>query len=158
MTVGEKIYHLRREKGISQKDLAAALKVSRQSVSKWENDLMPVSYGKQEELKKFLCADSLFAEEEVAISRSEKVRFTANQKIVIAIISVFIALSVAVTVIVGIVSIPNLWADETQVTSLYVDFGYFWLAVGITLFIIAIEIFTVIVYRKENRKKLFGKN
>ena len=69
-------------------------------------------------------------------------------------LSVLIALSVIVTVIVGIVSIPNLWADEKQVTSLYVDFGYFWLALGITLIITAIEIFAVLAYRKENRKNV----
>ena len=37
MNLGENIYQLRTEKGMSQEDLAAALDVSRQSVSKWEN-------------------------------------------------------------------------------------------------------------------------
>lgn len=36
MTFGEKLLRLRREKGISQEQLAAALGVSRQAVSKWE--------------------------------------------------------------------------------------------------------------------------
>lgn len=36
MHLGERIYHLRTEKGMSQGDLADALSVSRQSVSKWE--------------------------------------------------------------------------------------------------------------------------
>ncbi|MDE6597317.1 MAG: helix-turn-helix domain-containing protein [Clostridia bacterium] len=36
--LGEKIYSLRKEKGLSQEELAAALNVSRQSVSKWETD------------------------------------------------------------------------------------------------------------------------
>ena len=92
--------------------------------------------------------------EEVAAAKAEKIRFTANQKIVLAIIAVFIALSFAVTVIVGIVSIPDLWADEKSATNLYVDFGYFWLALGITLIITAIEIFAVLVYRKENGKNV----
>lgn len=38
MTLGENIYRLRSEKNMSQLDLADALEVSRQSVSKWEND------------------------------------------------------------------------------------------------------------------------
>lgn len=38
MSLGENIYQLRRSKNMSQDDLAAALAVSRQSVSKWEND------------------------------------------------------------------------------------------------------------------------
>lgn len=39
MTLGETIKQYRAEKGMSQGDLADALDVSRQSVSKWENDL-----------------------------------------------------------------------------------------------------------------------
>lgn len=38
MRLGENIYRLRKSKNMSQDDLAAALEVSRQSVSKWEND------------------------------------------------------------------------------------------------------------------------
>lgn len=38
MNLGEKIYRLRTEKNLSQGDLADALDVSRQSVSKWENN------------------------------------------------------------------------------------------------------------------------
>lgn len=38
MGLGEKIYTLRTEKGMSQTDLAEALEVSRQSISKWETD------------------------------------------------------------------------------------------------------------------------
>ena len=37
MTIGEKISALRREKGMSQDELAEKLDVSRQSVSKWES-------------------------------------------------------------------------------------------------------------------------
>ena len=38
MTLGENIYRLRTEKNMSQGDLADTLNVSRQSVSKWENN------------------------------------------------------------------------------------------------------------------------
>ena len=36
MRLSEQIYRLRTERGLSQEDLANALDVSRQSVSKWE--------------------------------------------------------------------------------------------------------------------------
>ncbi len=39
MSLGENIYHYRTEKNWSQGDLAEALDVSRQSISKWENNL-----------------------------------------------------------------------------------------------------------------------
>ena len=38
MNLGENIYRLRTAKNMSQEDLAGALDVSRQSVSKWENN------------------------------------------------------------------------------------------------------------------------
>ena len=38
MNLGENIYKLRIAKNLSQEDLASALEVSRQSVSKWENN------------------------------------------------------------------------------------------------------------------------
>lgn len=39
MNLGESIYHLRTKHNLSQGDLADALDVSRQSVSKWENNM-----------------------------------------------------------------------------------------------------------------------
>lgn len=39
MTLGENIVRLRTNKNWSQSDLAEALEVSRQSVSKWETDV-----------------------------------------------------------------------------------------------------------------------
>ena len=39
MTLGERIRQMRLEHHLSQGDVADALDVSRQSVSKWENDL-----------------------------------------------------------------------------------------------------------------------
>jgi len=38
MSLGERIYKLRKEKNLSQGDLADMLGVSRQSISKWENN------------------------------------------------------------------------------------------------------------------------
>ena len=39
MAIGERIAELRKQRNISQVQLAKALEVSRQAVSKWENDL-----------------------------------------------------------------------------------------------------------------------
>jgi len=38
MTVGERLFNLRKEKNLSQEELANALDVSRQTISKWETD------------------------------------------------------------------------------------------------------------------------
>ena len=39
MTIGEKLAMLRKRKGITQEQLSEILKVSRQSVSRWEMDM-----------------------------------------------------------------------------------------------------------------------
>lgn len=38
VTFGERLYQLRKDRDLSQEELAALLDVSRQSISKWEND------------------------------------------------------------------------------------------------------------------------
>lgn len=38
MTLGEKLQYLRKEKGISQEQLAEQMTISRQAISKWELD------------------------------------------------------------------------------------------------------------------------
>lgn len=54
MTVGERVYRLRTERGMSQEELAGALRVSRQSVSKWETG------GSVPELDKLVKLSELF--------------------------------------------------------------------------------------------------
>ena len=54
MRLGETIYRLRTEKGMSQGELAEALSVSRQSVSKWETD------GATPDLEKLIKLSELF--------------------------------------------------------------------------------------------------
>lgn len=39
MTIGKRLYELRKQYGLSQEEVAEKLQVSRQTVSKWENDL-----------------------------------------------------------------------------------------------------------------------
>lgn len=47
MTLGQRLYQLRKDKNLSQEELADRLGVSRQSVSKWETD---ASYPEPEKL------------------------------------------------------------------------------------------------------------
>lgn len=66
MTLGEKIYRLRTEKGLSQEALGEALKVSRQSVSKWETDQSVPELDKLVAISEFfhVTTDYLLKEEE----------------------------------------------------------------------------------------------
>ena len=53
MSLGEKIYKLRNERNLSQGDLADALEVSRQSISKWETDASVPELDKLVKLSEF---------------------------------------------------------------------------------------------------------
>lgn len=68
MKLNEKIIALRKEKGMSQVDLADSLNVSRQTVSKWENgDSAPDIYNLTSLAKLFnVTTDSLLSEEDIS--------------------------------------------------------------------------------------------
>lgn len=57
MSIGQRITELRKEKNISQNQLAKALAVSRQAVSKWENDQSSPDSLKMIKLAEFLDTD-----------------------------------------------------------------------------------------------------
>ena len=69
MTLGENIYHYRTEKNWSQGDLADALNVSRQSISKWENNMAAPDLDKLIKLRAIfnITLDELVLGEQVSI-------------------------------------------------------------------------------------------
>ncbi len=79
-TTGQKIKLLRTEKNISQEELASALGVSRQAVSKWEQDQVLITLEKLRDISRFfgVTMESLVATDgsdiKVALSVSEKKR------------------------------------------------------------------------------------
>ena len=82
MTIGEKIAHLRIVNNISQEELAKTLKVSRQSLSKWENDEVYPSLSVIKELCKIfkITADELI-DDDIVIHRGNKISLgTSNIK------------------------------------------------------------------------------
>ena len=67
MKIGKKIAALRNKKGLSQEELANRLYVSRQTISKWENDVVLPDANNLKELSKlFECSiDEILSEEEI---------------------------------------------------------------------------------------------
>lgn len=74
MTLGEKIYKLRTEKNFSQGDLSEMLEVSRQSVSKWENDAATPDLDKIIKLAEIfgITIDELVKGEDISAPAEEK--------------------------------------------------------------------------------------
>lgn len=72
MSLGERIYRLRTEKNLSQGDLAERLEVSRQSVSKWENNsAVP-------DLEKIIKLGEIFGVSLDELVKGEKVTYTTG--------------------------------------------------------------------------------
>ncbi len=75
MTIGKKIIKLRNTHNLSQEELAARLNVSRQTVSKWENDVaMPDAYNVVELAKVFNCST-----DELLLGQEEERQENDNQ-------------------------------------------------------------------------------
>ena len=80
MNLGESIYRLRSEKNMSQGDLADALEVSRQSVSKWENNAATP------ELEQLMNLSELFAVtlDELVTGRCQNTEPAAAEEVVVS--------------------------------------------------------------------------
>ena len=74
MTIGEKIVHLRIVNNISQEELAKNLKVSRQSLSKWENnDTLPPLNSIKDLCQIFKVSADELIDDNIVIHRGKKV-------------------------------------------------------------------------------------
>lgn len=95
MTLGERIYQLRSAKGLSQGHLADMLEVSRQSISKWENDAAIPELDKLMKLSEIfdITLDELVKGEKSYTSEPKPVtQINQTQKIVGIIIFAFVGL------------------------------------------------------------------
>ena len=80
MTIGERIYELRRKNYVSQEELADIMQVSRQSVSKWETDQSYPELDKIAKLAKYfnVSIDYLITGEEYKTNSDSKTNETQN--------------------------------------------------------------------------------
>ena len=82
MELKERLTQLRKEKGLSQLELAEMLDVSRQAVSRWENGLSVPSTEKLKQLSNLYCVslDSLLSDsEEAATSQNSEITATGTE-------------------------------------------------------------------------------
>ena len=88
MTIGERLYNLRKEKGISQEALANELNVSRQSVSKWETGESTPDFDKIIPLCEFygITSDELLSgKKDIVAAKEEKVKNNFARNIAISV-------------------------------------------------------------------------
>ena len=80
MTLGQKIQNLRKEKGLSQEDLASQITVSRQAVSKWELDLTIADTENIVQLSKILSVSTDYLLSDVLEKEESKEKETGSVK------------------------------------------------------------------------------
>ena len=80
MTLGEKIYKLRNERNLTQEQLAEKLGVTRQSISKWEGDLVKPEIEKLKAMAKLfeVSLDDLISDEAAETKTTKAERFERN--------------------------------------------------------------------------------
>lgn len=82
MAFSKKLKDLRKERGISQEELAKVLHITRQSISKWETGTAYPDMEKMKMLSDFyeLSLDELMDQESKGASESEKERTEAGEE------------------------------------------------------------------------------
>ena len=112
MTLGERIYRLRADRNMTQEQLAEKLGVTRQSISKWEGDLVKPEIEKLKAMAKLfeVSLDDLISDEasdkkdkeEKTITEDSLNKKTNRNKIIITVIAWLLIIAMTVTIIVMI--------------------------------------------------------
>ncbi len=111
MTLGEQISQLRKQQKLSQEELAAAMQVSRQAVSKWENDISNPDTENLLHLAKIFKVDVNTLIDSQTNYEKEAVlpplEHTINQRKTILLLSILLVVALCSTFLLG-----TLWAIE----------------------------------------------
>ena len=111
MTLGERIYKLRNERNLTQEQLAEKLGVTRQSISKWEGDLVKPEIEKFKAMAKLfeVSLDDLISDEaaEVKPAKTDRLERDANIYKFVSIITAGICLVMIVIMIAVAVNLSD---------------------------------------------------
>ena len=111
MTLGERIYKLRNERNMTQEQLAEKLGVTRQSISKWEGDLVKPEIEKLKAMAKLfeVSLDDLISDEaaEVKPAKTDRLERDANIYKFVSIITAGICLVMIVIMIAVAVNLSD---------------------------------------------------
>ena len=111
MTLGERIYKLRNERNLTQEQLAEKLGVTRQSISKWEGDLVKPEIEKLKAMAKLfeVSLDDLISDEaaEVKPAKTDRLERDANIYKFVSIITAGICLVMIVIMIAVAVNLSD---------------------------------------------------
>lgn len=166
-TIGEKIYSLRKIKGLSQEELGFEIGVSRQTVSKWEASQVNPNIENIKQLCEVfnVSANYFFEEDEISIAPtinvtteiSEKAPNQSHKRILITLIiitSVLNALSIVLAGFIGsVIFNPDKWGVATSTLKIY-SVLFIFLCVVIVISVIAEIIFICLFNSKKVKVNL----
>lgn len=149
MNIGEKLYELRKEKHMSQEEVAEKLDVTRQTISKWETNMSTPDFDKIKPLCDLygITADELLTGEKREIKEQpmnkQEIKKERAQGIGTGVLFYFIA------VVWIMISIPVLFLNPVLAAAIFM------LLCGIATYKI---IYTCMVYKNEKEPKQEEKN
>ena len=164
--IGEKIYRLRKQKGLSQEELGFELGVSRQTISKWESDAMMPTMDKMVALCNlfdvdfdyFISKESKVSSVEAVTEKNcdaavEPVKSVKSQEGVVVglwINSFILVISIFCTVCIGFATSSHGKAPVV-VNSSGLDIWHFYLSIVFSAFFASLEAFLIVKLIKKPR-------
>lgn len=166
-SLGEKIYRLRKAKGLSQEELAERVGVSRQTISKWETGSMQptfdniillcstlgveIEYFTGETEKSRMNSEEIAAVSDVPSNNRKDKVFNRSLLAAIIVVSVIFAVCLLITVVLGFIVFTTNVGDHTF-NSYNIDKGAFACSlIGAVVALIG-DIVLICIYRKRKKK------
>lgn len=176
MTLGEQIYNLRKKKGLSQEKLAEMTGVSRQTVHKWESDIVQPTVGNLASLAEALDIDQnellwllypIHESVKVECEKDKKVedetvatKCKSNSKYkiqrvyfcLVIVIGIILLLFIGVMIWFGFTADLKKSGDIVE-SNYYISSSTFFLALCITIVLLIVESFLIICLKINKRNK-----
>lgn len=104
MNLSEKLIYLRKQKGLIQKQVSDDLKISRQTLSKWENGAVIPTEANLKRLAEYYGVDEAYLKEEEFLQKDS----IKKKKIPLWLIQILVVVSILMMIVVGFRKYPTL--------------------------------------------------
>lgn len=161
--IGEKLYELRKKRGLSQEQLGYEVGVSRQTISKWEQNAMQPNLENIQSLSSVLKEDVTYflsstsesnssIENEVAFTEQGVKSNKKNSFLIFGIIFATLCLGAFIyTIIVGLTALTNN-KGYVSANTVNIELGLFIIALLISIILLVLSLLFILKFIKANRR------
>lgn len=158
--IGEKLYELRKKKGFSQEQLGYEVGVSRQTISKWEQDAMQPNLDNIKILCSVLNVDITYFINDTSDYLNEELVLTntynkaSSNKVYLALFIVFSVLfliTLSVTIVVGLALLTNN-TGYINANTYNIESWFFVICLIITILNLVLSVVFIFCYIKKLKK------